>query len=449
MDTIAQLRWDAETIYRRAIEAVNPKTAIRSHVELRGQKLVCDGKILNLDEFKHIYLVGAGKAGAAMAAAMEDLLGARLTAGLVVVKYGHLAPVKKTAIIEAGHPLPDHNGVEGARKLAALVEQAGEDDLVICLISGGGSALLPLPAAGLTLEEKQQTTQALLSCGADITEINAIRKHLSRLKGGQLARLAAPAATISLILSDVIGDPLDSIASGPTVGDPTTFEQCLNIIDKYQLVETLPPAIMDHLRQGASGSIAETPKPGDPLFSRVGNHIIASNRQAVEAAADKARELGYHPLILSTFIEGETREIARMHAAIAREIHHSGNPLPSPACVISGGETTVTITGSGLGGRNQEFALAAAFDLAGLADTVILSIGTDGTDGPTDAAGAIVDGQTIERARTLGLDPRTYLDNNDAYHFFSPLNDLLITGPTNTKVMDIRLILTGKANKAG
>ncbi len=449
MDTIAQLRRDAETIYRRAIEAVNPKTAIRSHVELRGQKLVCDGKILNLDEFKHIYLVGAGKAGAAMAAAMEDLLGARLTAGLVVVKYGHLAPVKKTAIIEAGHPLPDHNGVEGARKLAALVEQAGEDDLVICLISGGGSALLPLPAAGLTLEEKQQTTQALLSCGADITEINAIRKHLSRLKGGQLARLAAPAATISLILSDVIGDPLDSIASGPTVGDPTTFEQCLNIIDKYRLVETLPPAIMDHLRQGASGSIAETPKPGDPLFSRVSNHIIASNRQAVEAAADKARELGYHPLILSTFIEGETREIARMHAAIAREIHHSGNPLPSPACVISGGETTVTITGSGLGGRNQEFALAAAFDLAGLADTVILSIGTDGTDGPTDAAGAIVDGQTIERARTLGLDPRTYLDNNDAYHFFSPLNDLLITGPTNTNVMDIRLILTGKANKAG
>ena len=443
MSNTTTLRKDAEIIYRRAIEAVNPRTAIRSHVELRGRELVCDGIILNLDEFKHIYLVGAGKAGAAMAAAMEELLGDRLTAGLVVVKYGHLAPVKKTEIIEAGHPLPDHNGVEGARKLAALVKQAGENDLVICLISGGGSALLPLPAAGLTLEEKQQTTQALLSCGADITEINAIRKHLSRLKGGQLARLAAPATTIALILSDVIGDPLDSIASGPTVGDPTTFGQCLNIINKYQLAETLPPAIMNHLQQGASGAIAETPKPDDALFNRVGNHIIASNRQAVEAAASKARELGYQPLILSTFIEGETREIARMHAAIAREIHHSGNPLPSPACVISGGETTVTITGNGLGGRNQEFALAAAFDIAGLENTVILSIGTDGTDGPTDAAGAIVDGQTLERARNIGIAPLTYLDNNDAYHFFSPLRDLLITGPTNTNVMDIRLILTG------
>ncbi len=447
MDNIAKLRKDAETIYHRAIEAVNPITAINRHVKRQGQELICDGKVFNLEHFRHIYLVGAGKAGAAMAAAMEELLGDTLTAGLVVVKYGHLSPVKKTKIIEAGHPLPDQNGVDGAAELVSLLEQTENEDLVICLISGGGSALLPLPATGLTLDEKQKTTQALLACGADITEINAIRKHLSQFKGGQLARLIAPATTISLILSDVIGDPLDSIASGPTAGDPTTFGLCLKIIAKYNLSTTLPAAVMNHLQQGASGTISETPKPDDPLFSRVSNCIIASNRQAVEAAADMAQQLGYKPLILSTFIEGETREIARMHSAIAKEIHHSGNPLTPPACIISGGETTVTITGDGLGGRNQEFALAAALDIDGLSNTVIVSIGTDGTDGPTDAAGAIADGQTIERARELGLNPRQYLENNDAYHFFSPLDDLLITGPTNTNVMDIRLILTGKEKK--
>ena len=443
MDNTARLRKDAETIYRRAIEAVNPITAINSHIKRQGQELICDGKVFNLEHFRHIYLVGVGKAGASMAAAMEKLLGNQMTTGLVVVKYGHLAPVKKTKIIEAGHPIPDQKGVEGANELVSLLRHTTADDLVICLISGGGSALLPLPAAGLTLGEKQETTQALLSCGADITEINAIRKHMSQLKGGQLARLIAPATVVSLILSDVIGDPLDSIASGPTVGDPTTFDQCLKIIKKYDLADTLPATVMNHLQQGASGAITETPKPDDSLFNQVNNYIIASNRQAVEAAADMAQQLGYKPLILSTFIEGETREIARMHSAIAKEIHHSGNPLTPPACIISGGETTVTITGDGLGGRNQEFALAAALDIDGLPNTVIVSIGTDGTDGPTDAAGAIADGQTVKRACNLGLNPREYLENNDAYHFFSPLDDLLMTGPTNTNVMDIHLILTG------
>lgn len=443
MDKTLTLRKDAQTIYHRAIEAVNPVTAIKSHVKRRNQELICDNKIFDLEHFRHIYLVGAGKAGASMAAAMEELAGDHLTAGLVIVKYGHLFPVKKTKIIEAGHPIPDQKGVEGANELVSLLKNTAAQDLVICLISGGGSALLPLPATGLTLDEKQKTTRALLACGADITEINAIRKHLSQLKGGQLARLIAPATTLSLILSDVIGDPLDSIASGPTVGDPTTFDQCLKIINKYGLADTLPAAVMNHLRQGAEGAISETPKPEDPLFSRVSNHIIASNRQAVNAAAEMARKLGYHPLILSTFIEGETRDIARMHAAIAREIHHSGNPLSPPACVISGGETTVTITGNGLGGRNQEFVLAAALDIDNLPNTVIVSIGTDGTDGPTDAAGAIADGKTLQRAREQGLNAREYLSNNDAYHFFQPLHDLLITGPTNTNVMDIRLILAG------
>ena len=378
MDNTMKLRKDAETIYRRAIEAVNPITAINSHVKRQGQQLICDGKVFNLEHFRHIYLVGAGKAGAAMAAAMEKLLDDQITAGLVVVKYGHLSPVKKTKLIEAGHPIPDQKGVEGANELVSLLKNTTAQDLVICLISGGGSALLPLPSIGLTLNEKQKTTQALLACGADVTEINTIRKHLSQLKGGQLARLIAPATTISLILSDVIDNPLDSIASGPTVGDPTTFDQCLKIINKYGLADTLPAAVMNHLRQGSEGAISETPKPEDPLFSRVSNHIIASNRQAVEAAAEMAHQLGYKPLILSTFIEGETREIARMHSAIAKEIHHSGNPLSPPACIISGGETTVTITGNGLGGRNQEFALAAAIDIDNLPNTVMVSIGTDG-----------------------------------------------------------------------
>ncbi|MBN2332547.1 MAG: glycerate kinase [Deltaproteobacteria bacterium] len=447
MDPIARLRQDAKTIIRKAIEAVNPKTAICSHVQRQHDLLLCNGNSYDLSHYRHIYLVGAGKAGASMAAAMEKLLDNRLTAGVVVVKYGHLDRVVRTTIVEAGHPLPDQAGVDGARQLTGLLEKAGPDDLVICVISGGGSALLPLPADGLTLADKQAVTQTLLACGADITEINTIRKHLSGLKGGQLARLASPATVLSLILSDVIGDPLASIASGPTVGDPSTFGQCLTIISNYGIEGKLPPAVIKHLQSGAAGAIAETPKPGDPLFSRVANLIVANNRQAVTAAAAAARILGYHPLVLSTFIEGETREIARMHGAIAKEVAASGNPVTAPACIISGGETTVTIAGSGLGGRNQEFVLAAALEIENQAHTVIVSVGTDGTDGPTDAAGAVADGLTVARAKGLQLTPKDYLTNNDAYHFFDRLGDLVKTGPTNTNVMDLRLMLI--ANKKG
>ena len=320
-----------------------------------------------------------------------------------------------------------------------MPRSAGAGDLVICLISGGGSALLPLPAEGITLEEKQAVTKLLLACGAPIEHINAVRKHISRIKGGQLARLAAPAAVESLLLSDVIGDPLDVIGSGPTAPDVSTFAEVSRILDHYAIRDRVPASILDRIDRGVRGEIPETPKPGDPIFARVRNTVIGGGRLALDAAARAARALGYRTLVLSSTIQGETREIARMHAAIAREVAEHGRPVKPPACLISGGETTVTIKGAGLGGRNQEFALAAALEIHGLPNVVVFSAGTDGTDGPTDAAGAIADGQTLDR----NPDAARYLDDNDSYRYFQPLGDLVMTGPTNTNVMDVRIMLIG------
>ena len=314
---------------------------------------------------------------------------------------------------------------------------------MFCLLSGGGSALLPAPEAGISLTEKQQVTSLLLECGASIDEINVIRKHISRLKGGQMARLVAPATLITLILSDVVGDPLDAIASGPTVPDPSTYQDCLDIMARYNLLEQLPASVCAHLQRGQAGGCPETPKASDTAFARCQTVIIGSNRLALQAAHTTARALGYEALMLSSSIQGETRDIARMHAAIAQEMRQSGAPLAPPACVISGGETTVTIRGPGKGGRNQEFVLAAALDIADLERVVVLSGGTDGTDGPTDATGAVADGQTVARAKALGLEAAQFLRRNDSYHFFAALDDLLRTGPTGTNVMDIHLLLVG------
>ena len=403
--------------------------------------LSVDQQAYDLKAFRHIYVVGAGKAGGLMAAALESILGDRLTGGVVNVKYGHTVPVHRIELIEAGHPIPDDAGVQGAARIVRLLESLDEEDLVFCVLSGGGSALMPLPVAGITLEEKQAVTGLMLDCGATINQMNTVRKHISQMKGGHLARLASPATVISLILSDVIGDPLDVIASGPTVPDPSTFADCRAIMTRYQLENTIPASVIRHMQEGEEGRNPETPKPGDPVFKCVQNVLIATSRQALEAARTEAEHRGYHPLILSSSIDGETREIARMYTAIAREIRTSGHPVPPPACIISGGETTVTIRGKGKGGRNQEFVLAAAPGISGLDQTVVFSAGTDGTDGPTDAAGAIADGLTIARAQQAGLDAESYLNENDAYHFFETLNDLIITGPTNTNVMDLRLLL--------
>jgi hydroxypyruvate reductase len=351
--------------------------------------------------------------------------------------------LEKIHIQEAGHPVPDEAGMRGTEKILDLLRQADENDLVIGAISGGGSALLPLPVAGISLEDKQAATKLLLACGATINEMNAVRKHISQVKGGQLARAVYPATLITLILSDVIGDPLDVIASGPTVPDESTFKDVQRILGKYNIPAQLPASIKKHIEKSLAGAAPETPKTGDPIFNKTQNLIVASNRQAIAAAKAEAQKRGYQTLILSTLIEGETREIARMHAAIAKEIHLSGNPVPPPACVISGGETTVTLRGNGLGGRNQEFVLAAALEISGWPDTVILSAGTDGTDGPTEAAGAIGDGKTVERATALGLKPQIFLAENNSYRFFEKLGDLMITGPTNTNVMDLQIMLVG------
>ncbi len=421
----ATLRRQALRIFQAALKAADPYRAVLNHLELDRTR------------FQKIFVIGAGKASAQMARAVERVLGARISGGEINVKDGHGAPLRRVRINECSHPIPDQRGVAGARRIADIASQAGPNDLVICLISGGASALLPLPAPGITLAEKQKTTLLLLHCGATIHEINCVRKHMSRIKGGQLARVAYPATLLTLVLSDVIGDDLDVIGSGPTVPDSSTFADACAIFEKYGIWSKLPLAVRKRFNSAAE----ETPKPGDEIFQKTRNMIVGSNALAVNAAADEARRLGYHTLVLSTYLEGEAREVARVHAAIAKEIYSHDRPVPRPACVISGGETTVTIRGQGLGGRNQEFALAAAIEIAGIRDVAILSAGTDGTDGPTDAAGAMVDGTTLTRAQALGLSAAAFLQNNDSYHFFEATGDLIKTGPTGTNVADVQLIL--------
>jgi hydroxypyruvate reductase len=437
------LRKQALAVFRAGLQAADPVAAVLRFLRVKQGKLLAGRRRYPLDAFDNVWVVGGGKASAAMAQAVERVLGARIRGGLVNVKDGHLARLRRIELNECGHPVPDGRGVRGTERIADIVRGAGKRDLIVCVISGGASALLPMPAAPITLEEKRATTSLLLACGANIHEINAVRKHISQIKGGQLARLAYPAQVLTLLVSDVVGDDLDVIGSGPTAPDASTFADAQAILDKYGLAGRVPSAVRERIERGARSEIAETPKPGDPAFERTTNLVVGSNRLAVDAAARKARDLGLRPVVLSTVIEGEAREVARMHAAIAREVRATGRPLKPPLCLISGGETTVTLRGNGLGGRNQEFVLAAAIDLAGIKEVVVLSGGTDGTDGPTDAAGAIADGATLDRAERLGLDARRCLAENDSYRFFEALGDLLKTGPTGTNVMDLRLVLVG------
>ncbi|HEX3743105.1 MAG TPA: glycerate kinase [Bryobacteraceae bacterium] len=422
------LRRQALSIFRAALAAADPVDAVLRYLRKR-----------DFSRFRNIYVVGAGKAGASMALAAERVLGRRIAAGLVNVKRGSSAKLKRIELNPCGHPVPDEAGVAGSLRIAGIAAGAAEGDLVLCLISGGASALLPLPAEPIALAEKQATTQLLLASGATIHEFNCVRKHLSRIKGGHLARLAAPATVESLLLSDVIGDDLDVIGSGPTAPDSSTFADALAILQKFSLLERVPASVCQRIERGVRGELPETPKAGDPLFRRVRNVLVGNNRQALDAAARRARQLGFRTLVLASEVQGETRDVARMHAAIAREIVSASRPVKRPACLVTGGETTVTLRGDGLGGRNQEFVLAAALDLAGVPDVVVLSAGTDGSDGPTDAAGAIADGDTVRR----NPEARQYLARNDSYRYFQSLGDLVITGPTNTNVMDVRIVLVG------
>ena len=443
---LKRIRTEAKAIFRESLRPVNPFGAVKNFVRVENDRLILgkdgeDQNTIELELFDRISLVGGGKATAPMARAMEALLGDRIHKGLINVKYGFTDKLSVTRTVEAGHPLPDENGVKGTEAIMDFLTKATDKDLIISLISGGGSALLCQPAQGISLREKQAVTGMLLDCGASIDEINAVRKHISAAKGGQMARAAFPATVVNLMLSDVVGDKMDVIASGPFVPDSSTFEDALGILRKYDLKD-VPGSIVRRLEDGSKGRIPDTPKAGDPVFLGVSNIIVGSNILALEAAEKKARELGYDTVILSSLIEGETRDVARVHCAILREICRSGRPTQKPACIISGGETTVTIRGKGLGGRNQEFCLASAVEIAGLPEKmVVLSGGTDGNDGPTDAAGAVVDPYTVERGGKMGLSAVDFLNNNDAYHFFEKTEDLLMTGPTNTNVMDVRLLL--------
>jgi hydroxypyruvate reductase len=378
-----------------------------------------------------------------MAQALEEMLGDRISGGLVCVKDGHGVPLQRIEIREASHPVPDQRGVEAAGRILEMVQGGGENDLVLCVISGGGSALLTLPAEGMNLEDLRGLTDQLLACGASIDEINTLRKHVSRVKGGRLAQAAHPATVVNLVLSDVVGDSLDVIASGPLSADPTTFADAREILERYEILERIPESVRRVIDAGGRGEVPETPKPGDVALDKVIHSIVGSNERSLQAAAAKAAQLGYQPLILSSLVEGEAREVARVLAAIAKQCRVSGVPVAPPACVLAGGETTVTLKGDGLGGRNQELALALALELEGWPGIVGLSGGTDGTDGPTDAAGAVASHETIPKANTQGLDPRRYLAENDSYHFFDALGDLIRTGPTRTNVMDIQALLVG------
>ncbi len=436
----------AKDIFTCAVKAVDPYYLVRKNLFIEGNFLMIGSetgprKIFNLSEYQRIFIIGAGKATASMAKACEEILGDRICKGIIVVKYGYKETLSLVEMIEAGHPMPDASGLAGVQKIRELLGDCGQDDLVISLISGGGSALLPMPPAEISLAEKQILTQLLLECGANIKEVNAVRKHISQTKGGRLAQLAYPATLVNLVLSDVVGDKLDIIASGPFVADASTFHDAWGIFLKYDLLDRVPETIKDYIQKGIRGLVDETPKSESHIFENVYNVIIGNNLTALIAASQQAKLLGFNALILSSAIEGDAREVAKIHAAIAKEIITSGNPITHPACVISGGETTVTVKGTGLGGRNLEFCLAISLEIADLTNIVIMSAGTDGTDGSTDAAGAIVDNTTYYRAVKQELNPMTYLKNNDSYHFFEKIGDLLITGPTNTNVMDVRLIL--------
>jgi glycerate 2-kinase len=430
-----------DRVLAAALAAVEPGEAVRRAIALEDNDLVVGNQRYSLGSKRRLVVVGAGKASAPMAAAVEEIIGDALPIeGSVTVRYGHSAPTRAVRIREASHPVPDAAGVEATRAIVELLEETTTDDVVICVISGGGSALLTLPADGISLSDLQQTTDALLRSGASINDINVVRKHLDRVKGGGLARMAAPAQVITLVLSDVVGNPLDAIASGPTVPDTSTWAEAGSVFDRYALWPVVPASVVSRMRCGLDSRLPDTPKRGDALFAHTQSVVVGSNLQACLAAAATGAEMGFTTQVLTTYVEGEAREVGRVLAGVLRQVDASGHPLARPCLLVAGGETTVTVRGQGKGGRNQELALAAAFGLRGLPNVLLASIGTDGNDGPTDAAGAFVDGTTLDRSVGLGLDAQKSLAENDSYYFFDRLGDLIRTGPTNTNVNDIYLL---------
>jgi glycerate-2-kinase len=425
-----------------ALQAVDAEVIIKSKVRIEDNRLTIENFSFDLTKFKNIYVVGGGKASGCMAEALEGVLGNRISEGAINVPY--TCPTYQTVKIKlqrASHPIPDAAGVKGAKIMLDLVDRAEENDLVICLISGGGSSLMPQPSNGVTLSDKKKVTDELLKSGATITEINTVRKHISGFKGGWLAKKAYPATVVNLILSDVVGDPLDSIASGPTVPDPTTFHDAVEILKHHRLWNRVPTAVKKALVNGEKGLVPETPKPGDRTFEKVHNVIIGNNFTASNAAYNSVKNAGLNALLLTSCLEGQARDVGVALASIGKEIAASGKPIPRPASIVAGGETTVNIVGRGKGGRNLEIALGAALKVGDMDGIVVASISTDGVDGPTDAAGAIVDGRTLLRAHESALNPRKALVENNSYPFFAKLGDLVFTGLTGTNVCDVSVLI--------
>lgn len=432
---------EAKEIFEAGLSAVAPADCVNRVVSLKNSTLSISNSSYNLDEIENLIVIGAGKATPAMAVAIEKILGKHINGGLITTKYGHKLPLDYIETVECGHPIPDDEGVKATLRLLSTVSNLTSKTLVICLFSGGGSALLPAPVHGISLKEKQQATKLLLEAGCTIDEINTVRKHISRIKGGLLAKAAHPAKVISLILSDVIGDRLDTISSGPTCPDNTTYKDCLKLIRKYGLEGQLPKSVADLIMERANNRRNETPNHQSHWFSKVQNIIIGNNKMALESAESKARDLGYKTLLLTSCLQGEAKEVGIVLSSIAKEVKLNGRPISRPACLLSGGETTVKIKGKGVGGRNQELALSAAIQIENLPDVVLLSCGTDGNDGPTDATGAIIDGKTVAEGVALGNSATEFLANNNSYSFFSDINRLIKTGPTGTNVMDVQIIL--------
>ena len=426
-----------------ALRSAEPKRIMFSRIKLEGETLRINNYILNLSKYRKVYVLGGGKASGSMAEALEEILKDRIDEGIIVVPKGVADKhrLSRINLHESSHPIPDETSVTGAKKILELAKKAENGDLVISLISGGGSSLMALPKEGISLEDKRKVTDLLLKSGATINEINVVRKHISGFKGGQLAKAVYPATLIGLLLSDVLGDPLDVIASGPTVPDSSTFNDAVAILKRYDLWDRVPDSVRQVLLDGVKGKIDETPKEGDEIFKRVRNIVIGNNRLACTAATRRISEHGLNTLFLTSYMEGEARHIGTFFGAIGRELMMTNKPISSPAGIVAGGETTVTVTGNGVGGRNQEIALSAALKIVGTDGLAIASASTDGIDGPTDAAGAIVDGKTILRAKNRGLDPLEALRNNDSYTFFSGLEDLIFTGPTGTNVNDVTILV--------
>jgi Putative glycerate kinase len=430
----------AEKIFLAGIEGVLPDKMIRSQVKISDGILHIADLGFELSSLGNIYVIGAGKASATMAKGLEDILGENITDGYVVVKYGHSCKLHRIRLHEAGHPVPDENSIEATKNILNLAGKAKENDLVICLISGGASALLADFPSGSTLSDLRKMNELLLKSGADIKETNTVRKHLSMVKGGQLAKAIFPATCVSLILSDVVGDAIDVIASGPTSPDPSTFSEALPILDTYGLDGSCPKSLLLHLTEGVSGNIPETPKPQDPVFYKVYNRIIGSNATALTAAREKATALGLNTRIVSTEIAGDINTVAHFIWKTTYQILKEAQTA-RPACLLFGGEPTIHVTGTGTGGRNQHLALYIATQIMNLEGITFLSAGTDGNDGPTEVAGAVVDTSTVCRALSQGLNPKAYLDNHDSYPFFRQAGGHIVTGPTTTNVMDMIVVI--------